>query len=215
MPFTCRRLLSALAGGAALAAALSACGSSSAAPAAGGSPSTSPSYAGLPLAKLIAEPPIVLTDATGHRFDLRARTAGTLTVVYVGYTNCPDVCPTTLADLNRALQKLTPAQAKKVSVVFITSDPKRDTPAVLHRYLAQFNPSFIGLTGNLRTIQAYAQQMGVLLQDPEVVGGKVSVAHGAQVIAFSPGDQMAHLVWLPPTAIADYAHDMRILLASG
>jgi cytochrome oxidase Cu insertion factor (SCO1/SenC/PrrC family) len=99
--------------------------------------------------------PFTLTDQDGKsRSDADFR--GKLMLIYFGYTYCPDVCPTTLATMTEALDKLGP-QAAKVQPIFITIDPTRDTPEVLKRYMANFHPSLIGLTGSPAQIAAVAK----------------------------------------------------------
>ncbi|PLZ03432.1 cytochrome c oxidase assembly protein [Burkholderia sp. WAC0059] len=85
-----------------------------------------------------------LPDANGQMRSL-ADYKGKAVVLVFGYTHCPDVCPTTMAELSEALQQLGPADAKRVQVLFVTVDPARDTPAVLSQYAAAFNPTFGGL----------------------------------------------------------------------
>jgi len=85
-----------------------------------------------------------LTDHTGKPRTL-ADFKGKAVVVFFGYTQCPDVCPTTMAELSEALKQLGPDAAKRVQVLFVTVDPERDTPALLGQYVPAFDPSFIGL----------------------------------------------------------------------
>jgi len=99
--------------------------------------------------------PFTLTDQDGKRVsdqDFR----GKLMLVYFGYTFCPDVCPTTTLDMSQALDALGPAAAQ-IQPVFITVDPARDTPDELKKFLANFHPSFVGLTGTEAEIQAVAK----------------------------------------------------------
>lgn len=84
-------------------------------------------------------------------------------LLYFGYTTCPDVCPTTLADLKKAMQELGSAK-DKVQVLFVTVDPERDTAERLATYLQYFDPSFIGLTGSLPDIEAIASRFGVIFK---------------------------------------------------
>lgn len=100
-----------------------------------------------------------LTDADGERFtdqDLR----GSYALVYFGYTFCPDVCPTTLNQVTEALDRLGP-EALKIRPVFITIDPRRDTPAIMKQYVSAFSPRLIGLTGSEAEIAAVAREFRV------------------------------------------------------
>ncbi|HVV29320.1 MAG TPA: SCO family protein, partial [Mycobacteriales bacterium] len=147
------------------------------------------------------------TEARGH-----------LTLLYFGYTNCPDVCPTTMADLGAALRKVPASVARDVRVVFITSDPARDTPAVMRAWLAHFDSGlpvpFVGLTSSISAIDAYGQKLGVALEPPKKdKDGTIEVTHGAQVTAFSPQDGKAHLVWTPGGLTPEqYASDIELLM---
>lgn len=160
----------------------------------------------------VATPVARLTDTSGKPYDLRARTAGKLTLMYFGYTHCPDVCPTTVADMAAALGMVSPAVRAKTSVVFITTDPARDTPPVLRRWLSQFDPGFVGLTGSVSAITSVADALGVPIEAPQRQSdGSFTVTHGAQVFAFGP-DGRAHYVYLAGTQVTDYAHDLPLLL---
>jgi protein SCO1/2 len=119
-----------------------------------------PDLHGTRLTTPFREPDLTLTGTSGRPVNLIKATEGKLTLVYFGYTHCPDVCPTTMADLAGALRLLTPAQREKIAVVFVTSDPWRDTPKVIKSWLASFNPGFIGLTGDYAKIQTAASRWG-------------------------------------------------------
>ena len=101
----------------------------------------------------LAEPGLV--DHLGRDFGLD-RLRGRWTLLFFGYTFCPDVCPTTTLDMSQALDALGPAAAQ-IQPVFITVDPARDTPDELKKFLANFHPSFVGLTGTEAEIQAVAK----------------------------------------------------------
>jgi len=103
-----------------------------------------------------------LTDAAGRTRTLQ-EFRGHLVVVFFGFAQCPDVCPTTLADLAQA-RKALGADGERVQVIFITVDPERDTPAVLAQYMSAFDPSFIGLTGTAEQIRAAAREFKVFFQ---------------------------------------------------
>ena len=115
-------------------------------------------YVGTPL-KVRPAPRLQLTDDRGKPFDLAAL-KGRTALVYFGYTYCPDVCPTTLAALAPVFQALGPDSSNAV-IVFVTLDPKRDTPALLHDYVSTFDPAPIGLTGSGAAIGAAARDWDV------------------------------------------------------
>lgn len=112
-------------------------------------------------------PAFVLTDTGGGRFDFHAETKGRPTFVYFGYTNCPDECPTAMADLAAALRQVTPELRAQARVVFVTTDPKRDSAPVLRRWLDQFSTSFIGLRGTADEVAAAQVAAGVPAAYPE------------------------------------------------
>ncbi|CAO5231111.1 SCO family protein [Frankia sp. AgKG'84/4] len=164
-------------------------------------------------AERTAKPALNLTDVNGAPFDLRARTKGKITLVFFGYTMCPDVCPTTMADLAAALSEVKPDVRAQISVVFVTTDPDRDTGPVLTRWLRQFDSSFIGVRGTFERIQAGADALGVPLSRPEVqADGSVLVTHGSQVIAFSR-DSRVRALYLAGTSVQDYIDDLPKLTA--
>ena len=110
---------------------------------------------------------------------------GKIRLVYFGYTHCPDICPTTLATLAHALKKLTPAQADKVRVLFVSVDPKRDSPALLQQYSAAFGPQFVGLTGSEDALHALTKRDRVSFNygDPDDKGN-YEVFHSSAIYAF-------------------------------
>jgi protein SCO1/2 len=161
----------------------------------------------------MAKPALNLTDVSGAPFDLRARTQGKITLLFFGYTKCPDVCPTTMADLAAALSEAKPDVRAQIAVVFVTTDPDRDTGPVLTRWLRQFDASFIGVRGPFGRIQTEADALGVPLSKPEVqADGSVLVTHGSQVIAFSRDDRVRAL-YLAGTSVQNYIDDLPKLTA--
>ncbi|MEO3972844.1 SCO family protein [Streptomyces sp. CAU 1734] len=160
------------------------------------------------------KPDLVLTDTKGEKYDLRAETRGKPTMIFFGYTNCPDVCPLTMSNIAIAKKKLPKADQEKLQVVFVTTDPDRDTPAELAKWLPSAgDPSFVGLSGDFSTIKAGARQMGIGI-DPatkEKDGGVVSM-HGAQVVAFSPKTDRGYVVYGESTTADDYAKDLPKLI---
>lgn len=199
----------------ALVGTVSACGSSSSNSASSGfvvNSAPSSLFDGDQLTKPFTKPDVTLTDATGKQFNLVQGTKGKLTLVYFGYTHCPDVCPTTMATLAATLRTLTPAQAAQIDVVFISSDPKRDTPAVLHTWLGQYNPNFIGLTGDFSKIQSAAAALGITIEAPTDTNGNYAVTHGAEVLAFDAKGN-GNIVYTSGATVAQFQHDIPLLLA--
>jgi len=162
-----------------------------------------------------AVPATTLAATDGRPFDLKARLAGRTTLLYFGYTHCPDVCPTVVADEAAALRHLPAKLRDATQVLFVTSDPGRDTVPVLKDYLARFDSSFIGLTGTLPQIQALATALGDDVEVPKVVDGDYEVGHGAQVLGFGPGGT-APVAWLPgdqDQMVRQLEHDVPLLVS--
>lgn len=173
------------------------------------------SGAGVTLDTPFPKPNVVLTDNHGKPFDLVKQTAGHPVLLYFGYTHCPDVCPTTMSDIALAKSKLPAADQAALRVVFITSDPERDTPARLTQWLGAMDPSFIGLTGSFPTIQAAARTVGVGMSPPvKEKDGSVTVEHGAEVLAFWPKDDKAHVLYMAGTTAEQYQHDLPRIMRS-
>jgi protein SCO1/2 len=200
------------------AATAAACGTSSSAGGSGSSGfvvNSAPSslFDGAQLPHPFAKPNLTLTDSAGASFNLRAGTAGRLTLVYFGYTHCPDVCPTTMATLASALRALPAAEAAKVDVVFVSTDPARDTPAVLHSWLGQYDPAFIGLTGSFPSIQKAASSLGIDIEPPvKTAGGGYTITHGAEVIAFDTKGN-GSIVYTDGATVGQFTHDIPLILA--
>ncbi|MFI8963190.1 SCO family protein [Streptomyces sp. NPDC053493] len=161
-----------------------------------------------------AKPALVLTDTKGQKFDLRERTKGKPTLIYFGYTHCPDVCPLTMSNIAIARKQLSKAEQDKLQVVFVTTDPERDTAAELGKWLpAAGDPSFTGLTGDFSTIQAGARSMGIGIDPPKKEkDGSVVSMHGAQVMAFSPSTDQGYVVYGEDTTADQYAKDLPKLI---
>ncbi|MGI5444495.1 SCO family protein [Streptomyces sp. CA-243310] len=155
------------------------------------------------------KPDLVLTDTTGKPWNLREQTKGRPTLIYFGYTNCPDVCPLTMSNIAVARKALPKADQDKLQVVFVTTDPERDTPDSLGAWLKAQDPSFIGLTGDFATIQAGARTLGIGIEaaKKEADGSVVSM-HGAQVIAFSPKTDEGYVLYGEGTTVDDYTKDL-------
>src|SRR5947207_5200923 len=106
------------------------------------------SYRGGVVTPPLPKPRFVLTDTSGAPFDFWVRTRGSVTLLFFGYTNCPDQCPMHMASIGLALRKLPANVGDHVKLVFVTTDPARDTTAVLRRWLDHFDKRFVGLTGS-------------------------------------------------------------------
>lgn len=140
-----------------------------------------------------------LTDQNGQPFDA-ARLRGKWTFWYFGYTNCPDVCPTTMSAMNGIDRQLesTPALREGVEYSFVSVDPARDTLEHLGRYVGFFNPAFIAATGSDEQLAAITREFGILskLQEPDDDGNYV-VDHTAAILLTDPELRLVALFRLP------------------
>ncbi len=162
-----------------------------------------------------ALPEFTLVDQAGGVFDLQ-RMRGHWTLLYFGFVNCPDICPTTLATLAGARKALAdlPA-AQRPEVAFVSVDPRRDTPDVLASYVASFDASFAGVTGSAESIEALTRALGVaVIIGPPAADGSYSVDHSAAVFLVDPDARVIALFGAPHEA-ARIARDYRRLVAAG
>jgi protein SCO1 len=123
--------------------------------------------------------PFELTDQNGKAFSSK-QLAGRPYAIFFGFTNCPDVCPTTLLEMSNHLAKLGP-DADRLAVVFVTVDPERDTPEQLRTYLSAFDPRIIGLTGSPEQVAAAAKAWKAFHNKIPEDGGSYTVVHSAYV----------------------------------
>ncbi len=154
---------------------------------------------------------LALTDHDGRAVGLETF-KGKLVVLFFGYTHCPDVCPTTLSDINQALKLLPSAEAEMVQVLFVTVDPERDTPEILKAYVPYFNPGFLGLYGTPDQVAQAAREFRVVYRkhvEPGATDYLVDHSAGSYVL-----DPSGRLRLYMPYAMkpADVAHDLGVLL---
>lgn len=176
-------------------------------------PSNTTGFAGTTLDEALPKPDVTLVDTKGKDFNLAEDTKGRVTALYIGYTHCPDVCPTTMADLSVAMGELPQDVADQVDVVFITTDPDRDTSKAIGKWLSSFTwDKAIGLTGDFKDIKSASDTVGIFI-DPPVKNedGTVTVEHGAQVILFGK-DDTSDLIFTSGFAPQDVAHDLQRLV---
>ncbi len=171
-----------------------------------------PPIRGTRITPALARPDVMMTDTRGQPYDFARATKGRVTFLTFGYTHCPDICPIHMANLAGALARLPAAERDSVRVVFVTTDPVRDSLPRLRQWLDSFNPSFIGLRGTDAQLAAMEQAFHIppAAKEPSP-GGGYTMTHAAQVFAFTPDDS-AHVIYLPPMTSADYAHDIPNLL---
>ncbi len=160
----------------------------------------------------LAKPRFVLTDTSGASFDFWNRTQGSVTLLFFGYTYCPDQCPMHMANIGMALKKLPPGIADQVKLVFVTTDPARDTPVQLRRWLDHFDKHFIGLTGTEATLAAVQSAAGVpRARKTELGNGSYGVAHANFVVAYTK-DNLAHVIYPGGVGKDDWVHDLPLLI---
>ncbi|UGY92487.1 SCO family protein [Streptomyces gobiensis] len=151
---------------------------------------------GIVLDRPFEKPDLVLTDTKGKEYDLIEETQGKPTVIYFGYTHCPDVCSPTMSNIDIAKRALPKADQDNLKVIFVTTDPERDTPESLDKWLAAVAPGTVGLTGDFDTIQAASRSLGMAIDAPvKKKNGEILSQHGTQVFAFSPKDDKAHVIY--------------------
>ncbi|CAL9509496.1 SCO family protein [Streptomyces sp. Tu 3180] len=161
------------------------------------------------LDKPFEKPDLVLTDTRGEKYDFRKETAGKPTLIYFGYTHCPDVCPLTMNNIAVAKKQLPQDQQDELRIVFVTTDPERDTPAALGKWIKGIDPQVVGLTGDFATIQAGARTLGISIDAPRKDDeGKVVSDHGTQVIAFSPKTDGGYVLYGEDATVDDYTEDL-------
>ena len=158
-------------------------------------------------------PATELTDTAGKPFSLADSTDKRLTLVFFGYTHCPDECPTTMSTLASAMLQLDDSDRQDVQVVFVTTDPARDTGPVIRRWLDHFSSAFVGVTGPLPTIKKVAIDVGVpIAKGRRLASGGYDVTHGTQVLAMDGKNQIP-VVWTLGTTAPEFAHDIHQLLS--
>ena len=211
-----RRWTAAL-GAAALAVVLAGCGGGSDArsgqgPVADVSIQDDDGLNGVVLPKPYVVPDLTLTNADGRPYDLAKDATKPLTLVFFGYTNCPDICQVVMANIASSLTRLDAAQRAKVQMEFVTTDPARDDTRTLRAYVDRFDPSFDGLTGDLPTIVRLGKAFDVPIEKGQkLASGGYDVAHGTQIVGVLP-DGRAPFVWTEGTDPAALAEDITTIL---
>ena len=162
----------------------------------------------------LAKPRFKLIDTSGARFDFYAGTQGSVTLLFFGYTHCPDMCPLQMHMIGEALKKIPAAAASRIKVVFVTTDPDRDTPEALRNYLDHFDKGFIGLTGSQAELDAaqIAAKIAPAKKSAVRADGGYEVGHAAFVLAYTR-DNFAHVIYPVGLKLEDWVHDLPYLVA--
>lgn len=179
-------------------------------------PDTSNQVQGLALSPPQEKPAFTLTDTQGKPFDLRKETDGYVTLLFFGYTHCPDVCPVHMSNIAQTLKNMPAPEASRIKVVFVTNDPDRDTPERLRAWLDAFDPTFIGLRGTQAETAAAeaAARIPPSARDTSAGAGAGSylVGHAAYVYACTP-DNICRFLYPFGFRQSNWAHDLPLLVA--
>jgi protein SCO1 len=167
-------------------------------------------FAGVELPDPVDKPHFVLTDTEGEPYDFAAETEGQVALLYFGYTSCPDICPIHLAQVADVLSR--PGMPEDVTVVFVSVDPGRDTPAVIRDWLDKFDTDFVGLTGTEAELVAAQEAAHVPVADVQDDGAQADylVGHAGQVLAYAP-DGRGYTAYPFGTRQTQWAHDLPVL----
>ena len=156
----------------------------------------------------LPKPRFILTDTSGAPFDFRRETDGFVTLLFFGYARCPDQCPLHMSNIAMALNKMPPGITDRIKVVFVTTDPARDSPRLLRAWLNQFDQRFIGLTGSEAAIDAAERDAGAP-PAPKTgrAGENYAVGHANFVFAYTK-DNLAHVIYPGGVTRQDWLHDL-------
>jgi protein SCO1 len=181
---------------------------------AGPKPVEAPAFRGGTLRPPLPKPPFTLTDMNGEPFDFVRETEGKLTLLFFGFTYCPDICPVHMANIAAVLRDLSPDVRRQISVIFVTGDPQRDTPERLKAWLGAFHPSFIGLHGSVDDVNAILADLRLppLVHEEPDARGNYAVGHPAHILAFTP-DGWLRFIYPFGIRQADWAHDLPRLVS--
>ena len=143
----------------------------------------------------LSKPEFTLTATDGTSYSFRERTRGAVTLLFFGYTSCPDICPVHLSNIAAVLDRMPVSAQDSVRVVFVTTDPERDTPAKLRAWLDNFDHGFVGLRGSVDEVNRIQALLGLPAAVREAAdrgadSSAYSVGHGAQVLAFTADDSL-------------------------
>ena len=169
-------------------------------------------YRGIFLPNAEERPDFVLTDMNGEVFDFRRETEGKLALLFFGYTYCPDVCPVHMASIAAVKRDLSVDEQRRMRVVFVTADPRRDTSERLLSWLGNFDADFVGLRGSEAEVDSIMLSLALPAAIRDTAAGPdYAVGHASQVIAFPPGDGF-RVIYPFGTRQADWKHDLARLL---
>ncbi len=176
-----------------------------------------PAYQGAVLDPASPKRDFTLATTDGRPFAFAAETRGAVTLLLFGYTHCPDICPTHMANIAAARRGLSPEDRARVRVVFVTTDPERDTPSALRAWLAQFDTAVVGLRGSLDDVHRVEALYGLApsthaMPMPGQGASSVTVGHATRVLAFTADDSL-RVHYSADTGQQQWASDLPKLLA--
>jgi len=181
----------------------------------GGGGDSANAFRGVALPAPLAKPSLRLTDFNGRPYDFATETRDKVALLFFGYTHCPDVCPLHMANIAAVLRQMSAEDRARVVTVFVTTDPERDTPARLREWLANFDPTFVGLTGTKEELASAQQSLGLGEARREYLNAdsvNYFVAHAAQVFAFAR-DGFAYTIYPFGIRQEDWANDLPRLVS--
>lgn len=179
-------------------------------------PDTTNQIQGLALSPPQEKPAFTLTDTQGNPFDFRKETDGYVTLLFFGYTHCPDVCPVHMSNIAQTLKNMPAPDASRIKVVFVTNDPDRDDATRLRGWLDAFDPTFIGLRGTQAEVAAAEAAAHIPPSQRDTTAGAGAgaylVGHAAYVYACTP-DNMCRFLYPFGFRQSNWAHDLPLLVA--
>jgi protein SCO1 len=179
-----------------------------AAPPAEATPAKSNYHGGL-VSPPLPKPKFKLTDTSGSPFDFASKTQGYVTLLFFGYTHCPDICPLQMFTIAKVFKQVPADIVNQFKVVFVTTDPDRDSPQAIRSWLDHFDKRFIGLTGSDAAIEAaqLAANMPPAKKSAVRADGAYEVGHAAFVLVYTK-DNLAHVIYPLGVKQEDWAHDL-------
>jgi protein SCO1/2 len=168
---------------------------------------------GVELGAPLPRPSFTLTATNGKPYAFAEETSGKLTLLFFGYTNCPDVCPVHAANIAEIIKRLPWEDRQRVTFVFVTTDPDRDSLPQLRKYLDNFDSTFVGLRGPLEEVNEIQRKLnlGTLPPGEKAADGSYEVGHASVVLAIEPDDSL-RVMYAFPTRQQDWAADIPMLL---
>lgn len=160
----------------------------------------------------LPKPQFTLNDTSGAPFDFWSQTQGYVTLLFYGYTHCPDECPLHMANIAKSLHQIPADVGQQIKVVFVTTDPARDSATVLRAWLDHFDKRFIGLTGSEAAIAAAQRAARLPPAGKTMLANQdYAMSHASLVLAYTK-DNLAHVIYPGGVTPVDWAHDLPLLV---